>query len=108
MTQFPARDASHRAADGEGNPRNQAWAPPGDSYLRYGGLLVHEYTASLERDVIGTLVTLWRCVNCGDCVDHDILANRGEGSGSAGPGARLPAGPQYTSRPHGVETGMTR
>jgi heterodisulfide reductase subunit C len=42
-------------------------------------LLVPSYTASLERDVIGTLVTLWRCVNCGDCVDRDILANRWNG-----------------------------
>jgi hypothetical protein len=22
---------------------------------------------------------LWRCVNCGDCIDHDILANRWNG-----------------------------
>jgi hypothetical protein len=96
MTQLPALDATHRAADREGNPRNQAWAPPGDFCLRCGGLLVPEYTAALERDVTDTLVTLWRCVNCGDCVDHEILAHRGEGSGSAGPGARLPTGPQYT------------
>ena len=56
--------------------RNQDWTPPGASCLRCSGLLVPSYTASLERDFTGTPVTLWRCVNCGDCVDRDILANR--------------------------------
>ena len=72
-------DVSHRAPDREKGPRNQTWTPPGASCLRCSGLLVPSYTASLERDVIGTLVTLWRCVNCGDCVDRDILANRWKG-----------------------------
>jgi hypothetical protein len=45
--------------------------------------MVPSYTASLERDVTGTLVTLWRGVNYGDYVDHDILANRGKGPLSA-------------------------
>ena len=62
-------------------------------------ILVPSYTASLERDVTGTPVTLWRCVNCGDCVDHDILANRGKGSGSARVRVRPSAGPQYIGRP---------
>lgn len=101
-------DTSHRAADRDREPRNKASAPPGESCLRCGGLLVPSYTASLERDVTGTPVTLWRCVNCGDCVDRDILANRGNGSGSARVRARPPTGPQYTGRPHGLGTGMTR
>jgi hypothetical protein len=101
-------DASHQAADREKWPCNKASIPPGEFCLRCGGLLVPSYTASLERDVRGTPVTLWRCVNCGDCVDHDILANRGKGSGSARVRARPPTGPQYTGRPRGVGTGMTR
>jgi len=75
-------DAPHQAADREKGPRNKASVPPGEFCLRCGGLLVPSYTASLERDVTGKPVTLWRCVNCGDCVDHDILANRGKGPGS--------------------------
>jgi hypothetical protein len=101
-------DASRLAADRDREARHQPPAPPGESCLRCGGLLVPSYTASLERDVTGTPVTLWRCVNCGDCVDRDILANRGKVSGSAQPRARPPTGPQYTGRPHGVGTGMTR
>ena len=101
-------DAPRQAPDQDREARNEAPAPPGESCLRCGGLLVPSYTASLERDLTGTPVTLWRCVNCGDCVDHDILANRGKGSGSARVRARPPTGPQYTGRPHGVGTGMTR
>jgi hypothetical protein len=101
-------NAFHRAADRDREPRIKASAPPGGFCLRCSGLLVPSYTASLERDVTGKPVTLWRCVNCGDCVDSDILANRGKGSGSARPRARPPAGPQYTGQPYGVGAGMTR
>ena len=55
----------------------------GQSCVRCGGLLVTSFTAALERDVTGTPVTLRRCVNCGDCVDPLILANRGKGPGPA-------------------------
>ena len=108
MTRLPALDASHRAADREGKPRNQAWAPPGNSCLHCGGLLISGCTASLECDVTGTLVTLWRCVNCGDCLDHDILTNRWKSPGPTRERARQPTGPEYTGWPRGVETGMTR
>ena len=101
-------DASRRTSDRDRGPRNQAWTPPGASCLRCGGLLVLSYMASFESDLSGRPVTLWRCVNCGDCVDHDILANRGKGSGSARVRVRPPAGPQYIGRPQGVGTGMTR
>ena len=93
-------DASGRAADRDREARIKASARPGGFCLRCSGLLVPSYTASLERDVTGKPVTLWRCVNCGDCVDSDILANRGKGSGSARPRARPPTGPQYTGRPY--------
>ena len=96
MTHSSARDASHRAADRDKDPHHHMPSPCGDACLRCGGCLVHGYTAALERDVTGTLVTLWRCVNCGDCVDHEILANRGEGSGSIRSCPRLPTGPEYT------------
>jgi hypothetical protein len=101
-------DAPHQAADREKGPRNKVSVPPGEFCLRCGGLLVPSYTTSLERDVTGKPVTLWRCVNCGDCVDSDILANRGKGPGSARVRARPPTGPQYTGRLRGVGTGMTR
>jgi hypothetical protein len=61
-------------------PNNQAWAPPGAPCLRCGGLLVLSYLASLESDFSGRPMRLWRCVNCGDCIDYDILANRWNGS----------------------------
>ncbi len=101
-------DASHRAADRGREAHIKTSAPPGGFCLRCSGLLVPSYTASLERDVTGKPVTLWRCVNCGDCVDSDNLAKRGQGSGSTQPRARPPAGPQYTGQPYGVGTGMTR
>jgi hypothetical protein len=60
-------------------PNTQAWAPPGASCLRCGGLLVLSYVASLESDLNGRPMRLWRCVNCGDCIDRDILGNRWNG-----------------------------
>jgi hypothetical protein len=101
-------DASHRTADREKESPNKAWAPPDKCCLCFDGLLVFSYTASWERDVTGTPMTLWRCVNCGDCVDHDILANRVKGSGSARVRARPPAGPQYIGWLPGAGRGMTR
>ena len=73
-------DVSRRASDRDREPRNKTSAPPGEFCLRCSGLLVPSYTASLEWDITGLPVTLWRCVNCGDCVDRVILANRWEGS----------------------------
>jgi hypothetical protein len=46
-------------------PNTQAWALPGASCLRCGGLLVLSYLASLESDFNGRPMRLWRCVNCG-------------------------------------------
>lgn len=93
MIRLPTLDAPHLAADLERKPHTKAWAPTGESCLRCGGLLVRSYAAALERDSTGTLVMLWRCVNCGDCIDHDILANRGNDHGSARVRARPPTGP---------------
>ena len=69
-------DASRRTSDRERGPRNQAWTPPGACCLRCGGLLVLCYMASFESDLSGRPMRLYSCVNCGDCVDHDILVNR--------------------------------
>jgi hypothetical protein len=77
MTRLPALDASHRAADRDREPHHQLAVPCGDSFLRCGGLLIPGYTASLERDVTGTLVTLWRCFNCGDCIVCCVYENYG-------------------------------
>ena len=65
-------DASRRTPDRDRGPRN----PPGASCLRCGGLLVLCYLASLESDLSGGPMRLWRCVHCGDCLDREILANR--------------------------------
>ena len=73
-------DVSRRAPDRDRGPRNQAWAPPGGLCLRCSGLLVPSYTASLDSDLTGRPMRVWRCVNCGDCVDSEILANRWKGS----------------------------
>ena len=100
-------DASRLASDRDRGPRNQAWTPPSASCLRCGGLLILSYMASLESDLTGRPMRLWRCVNCGDSVDHDILANRWNGPVPARPRARPPTGLQHTGRPRGVETSMT-
>jgi len=101
-------DSSHRATDRDREPRIKASAPPGGFCLRCSGLLVLCYTASWERDVTDKPMTLWRCVNCGDCVDRDILANRWKSPGSARQRVRAPVGPQYIEWLRGVGTGMTR
>jgi hypothetical protein len=88
-------DASHPAVDRDGQSRRQASVPPGASCRRCSGLLVLSYTATLEWDITGKPMALWRCVNCGDCVDHDILANQGKDSGSVQSHPRPPIGPQY-------------
>lgn len=94
--------ASHQAAA----PGRRAGAPdlPDESCRRCGGLLVADYSASLACDITGTLVTLWRCVNCGDCMDRFILANRLTSPMPARRRARLPAGPQRTGRSRGAGT----
>ena len=101
-------DGSRQAPDRDRELRDKASAPPGEFCLRCGGLLVPTYSSSLERDVTGKQVTLCRCVNCGDCVDSDILANRWKSPGPTRQRARPPTGPQRTGRAHGVGTGMAR
>jgi hypothetical protein len=84
-------DASRLATDRDREARHQPPAPPGTSCLRCGGLLVLSYMASLESDISGRPMRLWRCVNCGDCIDYDILANRWNGPVPARETADSPA-----------------
>jgi hypothetical protein len=96
-------DASRRTPDRERMPRNLTSASPGACCLRCGGLLVLSYMASLESDLSGRPMRLWRCVNCGDCIDYDILANRWNGP--------VPARETADSRanivfPHPVKNGV--
>jgi hypothetical protein len=98
--------ASHQAAD----RGRRADAPylRDESCLRCGGLLVASYSASLECDRPSMPVKLWRCVNCGNCLDRCILANRLQSPMPARRRARPPAGPQRTGRSRGAETGIAR
>lgn len=101
-------NVSSRAPDRKKGPCNKASVPSGEFCRRYGGLLVPSYTASLECDVTGRPMRLGRCVNCGDCVDGYILANRWKGPVSARPRARPRRGPQRAGWTCGVGTGTTR
>lgn len=74
---FTLSDVSRRATARAAPPRQQASAPSDMSCLRCGGLCVPSYLSSLERDGIDAPEMLWRCVNCGDYVDPEILAHRG-------------------------------
>ena len=96
-----------REAGLDKKPRQEGSSRSGKFCLRCGGLLISSYTASLERDGTGGLLTLWRCVNCGDCVDSDILANRWKNHEPSRQRARPPIGPQYTGWSRGA-TGMNR
>lgn len=77
-------DAFRLTPDREKRLRNKTWTPSGESCLRCSGLLVLSYMAALESDLTGKPMTLWRCLNCGDYVDHDILANRSKSPVPAG------------------------
>lgn len=81
---------------------------PNDFCLQCEGLLVASYPSSLECDLPGMPVTLWRCVNCGNCMDHFILANRLQSPMPARRRARTPAGPQHTGRSRGMKAGISQ
>jgi hypothetical protein len=109
-------DASRRAPDRERGPRNKASGPSGAFCLRCGRLLVPSYPATLESDFRGRPMTLWRRVNCGDCFDSQILANRRKETGPTDPYARSRTGRPRPGRPprqahgvgYGVQIGMTQ
>lgn len=66
---FTLSDVFRRTEARATQPRKQAPALSDITCLRCGGLLVPSYKESIERDFVGAPATLWRCVNCGDCVD---------------------------------------
>jgi hypothetical protein len=105
-------DISRLKPDREKGQCNLASVMPGESCLRCSGLLVRSYTAALESDLTGKPTEVRRCVNCGDCVDSHILANRWKGPGPLRPRARPRTGSQHTGRPRGrprgVGTGTTQ
>ena len=43
---------------------------------RCGGLMVRSHFDSLEADRTGTPPVIWRCANCGNLLDAQILTNR--------------------------------
>jgi hypothetical protein len=92
-------DACRRTPDRENGRRNQVSAQADASCLRCGGFLVLSYMAALEFDHTGRPMKLWRCINCGNCVDHDILVNREKGSGSVRPCAKPRRGFQASDGP---------
>ena len=69
-------DPFPQVPDRKNEPGNKGSALPGESCLRCGGLLIPDYTTSMERGERDKPVMLRRCVNCGSCMDLDILANR--------------------------------
>lgn len=99
-------DTHRRASRRERGPRKKSSPPPDESCRRCGGLMVPSYTASLESDCTGKPMTLWRCVNCGDCVDACILANRWKGGGPARPHERPRTGRRYAGQPRGGGRGI--
>jgi hypothetical protein len=101
-------DASRRDTDCNREPHDTSSALPGKFCLRCCGLLIPSYTASLERDATGKPMRLWRCVNCGDCVNSEILANRWKNPEPIRQRARPPIGPQYTGAQRGTRAGLAR
>lgn len=47
-----------------------------DRCERCGGLRAHTFIEAYEGEFSGALVPAWRCVNCGDLEDAQILSNR--------------------------------
>jgi hypothetical protein len=87
---------SRQATDPVNGLRRKVSAPPDAPCPRCGGLMIQEYGMSWEWKDRGQTVTSRRCINCGNCLDLDILANRGKSSLPARPRtrrARLPKGP---------------
>lgn len=101
-------DLSHRAPDPERNLCELASIPSNEPCLRCSGLLVRSYTAALESDLTGRPIEVWRCINCGDCLDSDILANRWKGPEPFHPRTRPRTGAQHTGRPRGAAAGTTQ
>jgi hypothetical protein len=101
-------DVSCRAPGLEKEPCDIASFLSDELCSRCSGLLVRSYTAALESDLTGRPIEVWRCINCGDCLDSDILANRWKGPEPLHPRTRPRTGAQHTGRPRGAATGTTQ
>lgn len=94
-------NTSNQAQDPVNGMRRKVSAPPDAPCLRCGGLMIQEQGTSWERKDRGPTVTSRRCINCGNWLDFDILANRGKSPLPARPRtrrARLPKGPSWRQR----------
>lgn len=63
-------------AAGECNEKGGAMVAQRSECHRCGGMMVETYADLISPSEIGEGVVLWRCVNCGDYVDRQILLNR--------------------------------
>lgn len=101
-------DGSGQVPDRESDQRSKVSTSPGASCPRCGGLLILDYVTSTGRDTTGRPAMARRCVNCGNCMDPDIMTNRRKGSERARPHtrrARPPTGLTRNRQPRGKETG---
>lgn len=101
-------DTSRETADRDREPRNKTSAPPCKSCPRCGWLLILDYVTSTGRDITGRPAMARRCVNCGNCMDLDILTNRRKRPEPAPPNtrrARPPTGVPRAGKPQGGGTG---
>lgn len=96
-------DSSRLIPDRNKETLYEAPTPSGEACLRCGGMLILSYTATMERDIIGRPMRLWRCVNCGDCMDSCILANRRNRPVRLFR-PRQRTGPQEAEQPRGTST----
>ena len=103
-------DGSSQAPDRECDQRSRALTQPGASSCpRCGGLLIRDYTTPMGWDLTGRPIMLRRCVNCGNCMDLDIMTNRLKGPELARPRtrrARPPTGILLTGQLRGRGAGL--
>ena len=88
-------DRSRQIPDWEKDRCNKLLGQPVTSCPRCSGLLIPDFAAALER-YDGKPVMFRYCVNCGNCINLEILSNRGKRPQSARSSARRarpPIGP---------------
>jgi Zn ribbon nucleic-acid-binding protein len=101
-------DESGQAPDRESDQYSKVSVPSGSSCPRCSGLLIHDYdAAALGREDKGTPVMVRRCVNCGNCIDFAILANRGKCPQPPPPRTRRARPPTGIPRARQRQTGRT-
>ena len=89
-------DRSRQVPDWEKNQGNKLSIQPVTSCPRCSGLLIPDFAAGMDRYDGGKPVTFRYCVNCGNCINLEILTNRGkrpQSVRSSARRARPPLGP---------------